>query len=237
MASAATALRLLSPRSAVLGAGNGDSLQNVNTTELPDGSLCFVTGVGLYELDKTSAAPPLDTLVVAPGSGPGRWIFLVASTPDFSTAPARSSLSVVSTGATVATGGGQSVWTVFPTAAYDSNFDPTLWSFDSATGVLTYLGPSRRFEVTAYLNTTPSSSSIALIGLDIDISGSLVGTTDRTVETMEAETIASTSDHVSLATSCVAPVITGNTVRAVARNAAAAVDIVVHALTLIVRPF
>lgn len=74
---AAVGLRVLAPRATLLGAGNEDALQNVNTTELPDGSLCWAEDqVAFYVLHKSSAASPSGTVVVAPGSGPGRWIIL-----------------------------------------------------------------------------------------------------------------------------------------------------------------
>ena len=67
--------RVLAPRAVLLGAGNPAALQNVNTTELPNGSLCWVQDqFGLYALNKTSVAPPSGTSVVQPASGPGRWV-------------------------------------------------------------------------------------------------------------------------------------------------------------------
>ena len=237
MSNAATALRLLSPRGNVLGTGDGEALQNVDTTELPDGALCVVQGIGIYLLDKTSPLTPVGTLVVQPSSGPGMWIFVLANEPEPMVAGAHSALSIVSTGATVATSGGQSIWTVFPTTPYDGNFEPDVWSFNSITGVLTNLGPLRVYVITAFLSAAPSTAAAALIGLDIDINGDLVGTSNRTIETMEVLTGAATADQVSLATSRLAAVGTGQTVRAVARNGAAALDIVANALTLFIRPF
>ena len=77
MQNAATALRVLSPRPLLTGGGSGDSLQNVNTTLLPNGALCLVTeNSTLYRLDKTSTS---NVGTITPGSGPGRWFPLAGS--------------------------------------------------------------------------------------------------------------------------------------------------------------
>ena len=75
MSASASALRLLSPRAALLGTGDGAALQNVNTTELPDGSLCWVNDqANLYVLSKTSTEVASGNFIVVPASGPGRWM-------------------------------------------------------------------------------------------------------------------------------------------------------------------
>jgi hypothetical protein len=75
---AAVALRILGSRSALLGTGDSDALQNVNTTNLPDGSLCWVVDqASIYALHKGSTAGPSAPTIIAPGSGPGRWYQIV----------------------------------------------------------------------------------------------------------------------------------------------------------------
>jgi hypothetical protein len=237
MQTAATALRILSPRPNILGPEDFESLQNIDTTILPDGSMCVVSGVGIYLLNKLSTATAADINIIEPASGPGRWIFVTPLSPTASVLGAQSALSTATTPVTVATSGGQSKWTVFPTSAYNGTFDSSLWAFDSSTGVLTYLGEGRPFEVTAYLSAGPSTAAKALIGLDIDVNGNLVGTTDRTQETVEVETGALTTDIVSLATSRVGGIANGATVRAVTRNGDAATDITAYSVNIVVRPF
>lgn len=57
--------------------GLGDSLENLNTTTLDDGALCYVTSLhGHFELHRDSTATPNGTTVVMPIAGPGRWIIL-----------------------------------------------------------------------------------------------------------------------------------------------------------------
>lgn len=71
---AAVGLRVLAPRATLLGSGDSDSLQNVNTTPLPDGSLCWVGDqTAFYVLHKDGTDTPISPIVVAPAAGPGRW--------------------------------------------------------------------------------------------------------------------------------------------------------------------
>lgn len=78
---AAVGLRLLAPRAVLLGPGNEDALQNLDTTNLPDGSLVWVNDqLAVYALHKQSSAPPSGVTIVQPASGPGRWIPLATTT-------------------------------------------------------------------------------------------------------------------------------------------------------------
>lgn len=75
----AVELRRLSPRLLRLGTTPelaGEALDNVNTTQLPNGAKCFVIeNRADYTLDKTSTAPPDGDEIIAPAAGgPGRWI-------------------------------------------------------------------------------------------------------------------------------------------------------------------
>lgn len=72
---AATAYRQLAPRARALGFGDGDALQNVITTPLPDGAECYVSSIrATFRLDKTSVALAQGEGVIVPVGGPGRWI-------------------------------------------------------------------------------------------------------------------------------------------------------------------
>ncbi len=59
--------------------GQGDSLQELAVTILPDGAVCSVATVGVYQLDKTSVAAVSapDVIATSAGSGvPGRWLLI-----------------------------------------------------------------------------------------------------------------------------------------------------------------
>lgn len=78
---AAVEYRVLGPRARLLGAGpdDGDALDNVNPTPLPNGCLCFVGDQGkVYQLEKASTAPVTPPTVIPTSTGVGRWSVLQA---------------------------------------------------------------------------------------------------------------------------------------------------------------
>lgn len=82
----AVALRILDPKARLLGPADGDALQNLDTTDLPEGSECWVADqAAYYVLRRDSVDSPAEPIVVAPASGPGRWIQLVTVNPPANT--------------------------------------------------------------------------------------------------------------------------------------------------------
>ena len=68
-------LRIIGPRARLLGTGDFDSLENIDTTILPNGATCWVIDqAAFYVLHKDSVIVPAPPTSIAPGSGPGRWI-------------------------------------------------------------------------------------------------------------------------------------------------------------------
>lgn len=71
---ASVSFRILGPRATLLGSGDSDALQNVNTRPLPDGAMCWVSEqTAYYVLHKNSTDAPVPPMIIAPASGPGRW--------------------------------------------------------------------------------------------------------------------------------------------------------------------
>jgi len=71
------ALRVIAPRARLLGTGDSDALQNVNTTDLPTGSMCWVQDqAALYYLAKGNTSPSAPPGLIVPASGPGRWLLV-----------------------------------------------------------------------------------------------------------------------------------------------------------------
>jgi hypothetical protein len=67
-------LLTLSPRLTRVGDPSA-SVQGVNTTPLADGAWCYcIENASEYQLDRASAAVPDGNLVIAPATGPGRWL-------------------------------------------------------------------------------------------------------------------------------------------------------------------
>lgn len=168
MQNADTALRLLSPRPTTSGAGDGDSLQNVNTSKLPNGSLCWViSNDTLYRLDKSST---LNVGTIIPVGGPGRWIPVVAagsgSTPPF----AGESILEIGGGGTV-TPVGANQWVALTSlgAHFVGNNSPE-FALAATGGALTYSGPPKwfsvRFEISFRSNTVTTDFIEAVADLN-----------------------------------------------------------------------
>lgn len=69
--------RILGSVSVATGSPDNDALENYDTFVLDDGAICYVStgaGSGAWQLEKTSSTPPDGITVVAPITGPGRWV-------------------------------------------------------------------------------------------------------------------------------------------------------------------
>lgn len=67
-------LRRLSPRLTISG-DPSSSLRAINTRPLPNGAMVYIIGVTMnYVLQKDSTAVPVGDIIIAPDSGPGRWV-------------------------------------------------------------------------------------------------------------------------------------------------------------------
>lgn len=117
------ALRVLGPRAVLLG-GGADSLNGINTTTLPDGSLCYVTAPHKrFGLHRESVLTPDGTTIIEPLVGPGRWIIENAGgsiTIPFPVADIDA--SAVPDGQVVLAMGGVAVWGAVPTAFAITSF-------------------------------------------------------------------------------------------------------------------
>ena len=97
--------RVLAPRESLLGAGNPDSLENINGQPLNNGAMCWVIDQqAWYTFQKFSTSTPTGTLIVATIQGtavPGRG---VRPSTDGATGPAGPTGSTGPAGATGSTG-------------------------------------------------------------------------------------------------------------------------------------
>jgi hypothetical protein len=165
-----TALRLLAPRATAEGFGDGDSLQNVITDELPNGALCWVNSTeGLYRLDKLSIDAAVVGVVIIPLSGPGRWILLASGS---SLAQFSAELFLIGTSLTTPAGPEDTIavpvaeqWVPGPavgpgpTTIYSGLVSPVFTGFDPFAGTLTYGGPTRRYLLQTYASIAPPTFS------------------------------------------------------------------------------
>jgi hypothetical protein len=75
METAPVALRILDPRPVLLGTGREDSLQNINTSQLPDGACCMVMETQQLYMFVLAGDPA----GIQPGSGPGAWVSIASA--------------------------------------------------------------------------------------------------------------------------------------------------------------
>lgn len=175
----AVAYRHLGARAVLNGTGDGDSLQNIITNPLNDGCLCYVVvEKAYYLLDRRSTAAPVAGFIVQPLAGPGRWILVFAGS--FATQfSAETLLNVVAWGNPVVPSAPVGTWTagnIFPPppVAYSATLPANgIFTADLSSGVLTYHGPPRLFEIEVSANlAAPNGDDI---GITADVSGDRIG--------------------------------------------------------------
>lgn len=124
------ALRVLGSRATLLGAKN--SLEAINTFELDDGALCYVTAAGArFGLHRASTATPNGTTIIRPAAGgPGRW--LIEQNGGSISIPfpvADIDATGIPNGKLIVAQGGLATWSDLPTAFQIDSFNtstPTL---------------------------------------------------------------------------------------------------------------
>jgi len=162
----------------------GDSLQGIITTELMDGALCYVKDIkAIYQFDRSSAAPAAGITVVVPnGVSPvGRWV-LLSSSGDVSYLSADVELATSGVGSST---GALTInqWAALP--AGDSFYTDTvlsdLFSVSFSSGIMTYLGPSRRYLAQLMVSL---QCATALQNLEVGISrgGDFIGGTTNSFD-------------------------------------------------------
>jgi hypothetical protein len=189
---AATALRLLAPRANAEGPGDHDSLENVITDELPNGSLCWVVATeGLYRLDKDdNVSLALPGIVIVPLGGPGRWILLASgnSQSQLSAEIFLTATDLISPNFTVTVPPPAlppGTWVPGPSAPEGpAIYTPAplvspVFTYDLFAGTMTYLGPERRYLLQTYATMRVDSGSIFLLGLTANVFDVSAGTNDR----------------------------------------------------------
>jgi hypothetical protein len=210
-----TALVVLAPRARSAGvpnAGDPDSLQNVNTFELPDGSLCWtIDNATLYRLDRNSTS---NVGTIVPIAGPGRWVPLAGngvglilshSGEAVLTAPGIIGMAVIDRWENL-----DSLGAVF-IGSNGSDF-----ALNPTGGVLTYSGLSGKWvKLSVELTGTAAGAGPYLYETALDINGALlpsVSTPNAAAETL------SSGNQQTMATSVFAQLNSGDVIRVLVRN-------------------
>ena len=217
MRTSAVAFRHLGARAVLLGTDNGNSLQNVNTTDLDDGCLCYVTEfAAYYMLDKASTSTPVGDVIVQPAAGPGRWLFLVG--PDVSELWMSMKITAFQASSNLT----QSTWANTPSGApglYTMDTPgPGLWTIDGQTGLVTYNGQNGKwFQVTVSASIATESSEISDFEVSAD-NGAFVGTTNDDFYAQRQSSTAVIDDPFSFTASKMINLSPGTIIRPIFRN-------------------
>lgn len=122
------ALRVVGSRATLLGAKN--SLEAINTYELDDGALCFVSAVAeRFGLHRASTAVPDGATIIKPAAGPGRWILEQS--------------------------GGGGLVIPFPVSDIDATGIPNGKLIVAAGGLATWADLPTAFQITSFNTSTP----------------------------------------------------------------------------------
>lgn len=171
-------LRVLGPLARLHGAD--DALQAVNTGKLPDGALAVVNeNRGLYWFDRESTLPAIASQVIVPGLGApgqiGRWIEVMTL---FGNAYAKSiQLTLALADVAVIS----NTWTRPSGAVFEGQLViGSIFTLDTATGRMTYNGPSgRTWEITVAASIGNAESAAAIhLALAASVNGDVTGTDD-----------------------------------------------------------
>lgn len=158
-AQSAVALRTLIRTFPSSSPGVADDMQNMNTSELPDGAQCYCTGTRqLFRFRKFSTAAAVANIVIVPSSGGGRWVLeSFAPTGALPVFLAASAANTADTDGTVN-------WTASQTSNYALQGGLAAWTL-TAGCVLHYIGPAATMLVTLTATVTIGAGSRVDIGV------------------------------------------------------------------------
>lgn len=240
---AATALRLLSPRAAVLGTDNPDSLQNVNTTELPNGALCWVNDPstpGLFQLNKIPGVTR-PTGAIAPASGPGFWIFILPGSGSSGPLIATDVSMALFQSTNTPSNSGANEWAKLATVSpppplmIGSVGPLSPWSLDANAGVYTYNGQTRLFEIAMVVTFAPTTAAAIRFRANVDIGANLIGTTNTDIYMQEEQSSAATTDFSNISVIRTGSVTAGQTVVPIFASDAANRATTIEQMVMVIR--
>lgn len=173
-AQSAVALRTLIRTFPSSSPGSGEDMQNMNTSELPDGATCFCTATRqLFRFRKKSTAAAVANIVIVPSAGGGRWILeSLAPTGALPVFLAATDLNTADTS-------GTTNWTASQTSLYALQGGSAAWTL-TAGCVLHYIGPATPMLVT--LTVTLSFDATARVDIGISHNDDLVAAADGFAE-------------------------------------------------------
>jgi hypothetical protein len=228
-AQSAVALRCMIREFVSTSPGNGEDLQNINTSQLPDGAQCFVTTTRqLFRFRKFSTISAVPDYVIVPSSGGGRWVLEgipAGALPAW----------VVATNTNTTDASGSGDWLAPNTDDFSLELGGGAWAFTALGCILTYTGPTARylFRVTATLTFAGDQS----VQLGIAHNDDLTGTAAGFLQGIQFYDVPiESSETVDLSAERMRVIANGSTIRPKFRLSGTAADLDIERLTLSATP-
>lgn len=222
---------------AALTAVDGDSLDQINSSQYPDGAEFFVLSTkALYRLDKTSTQTASAT-VIASNGGPGRFMLQPGG--------ARSNTLAGGMGGTaaLAAAGGftvvASTWIALTAGSsfYVALFPSSAFSVAVNTGILTYTGPASASYKVSLSASIASATASDTVELAATVNGALIGTTSFVSSAAAADVSPTTAGEMScLAYNGFMTLAAGDTLQPVVRNTTAGNNLTVKHVSMTLAP-
>lgn len=220
----------LAARAVLTGTGDGDSLENINTTNLNDGCLCWVTEFqSYYVFVRAETAAATGFAIIAPIAGPGRWMSLVSPTDSENWA----AVEMVTTPDDI-TIGTQSQWENPPSGTGDyalSSPGPDLFVLDTTTGLLTYGGSAGKSFLVSIVASVANKSANAISIEVVADTGVLVGGSNDDFAAGRGITPAAANAEICLTSNKILSLDHGAVLRPVFRNLTNTDDLSVERLS------
>lgn len=220
---------------AALTAVDGDSLDQINSSQYPDGAEFFVLSTkALYRLDKTSTQTASAT-VIASNGGPGRFVLVSARSNTLAGGMGGTASLAAAGGFTVVA----STWIALTAGSsfYVALFPSSAFSVAVNTGILTYTGPASASYKVSLSASIASATASDTVELAATVNGALIGTTSFVSSAAAADVSPTTAGEMScLAYNGFMTLAAGDTLQPVVRNTTAGNNLTVKHVSMTLAP-
>jgi hypothetical protein len=211
---------------------DGDSLDQLNSAQIPDGAYVSIASTGVlyrYSLSSTASTTNNGGAVVAPPNGVGRYIIQLSSSGDPRNVQVTGTAAL--TGATSVT---DDTWIATPSGAnFYAAANEGAWTGNTTTGLATWSGPVTQI-LARGIASLASSVAAQSLELAFSLNGAGIGTTGAFNDSAVASVPPTTAGlAISLVTQRIVTVGPGSTLQLMMRDTSASNTITLSKLNVI----